>query len=37
MLNLILPEDLPDGDLPLSLTIAGARAPAGGYLTVRSQ
>lgn len=33
--NVILPDDLPDGDLPVVLTVGGSASPAGPYLTVR--
>ena len=36
-LNLILPDDTPDGDLPVVLTIGGVSSPAGAYLTVKGQ
>lgn len=34
-LNLILPADLPSGDLPISLTIGDVASPTGAYLTVQ--
>jgi uncharacterized protein (TIGR03437 family) len=34
--NIVLPDDLPDGDLPISLTIGAGSTPDGAYLTVRS-
>jgi uncharacterized protein (TIGR03437 family) len=33
-LNLLLPDDTPDGDLPLVMTIAGVLSPT-GYLAIR--
>jgi uncharacterized protein (TIGR03437 family) len=36
-LNLIVPDDAPDGDLPLVLTIGNTGSPAAAYLTVRSR
>jgi len=35
-LNLLLPDDTPDGDLSLVIEIGGVQSPAGPYLTVRS-
>jgi uncharacterized protein (TIGR03437 family) len=33
-INIRIPSDSPDGDLPISLTIGGATTPAGAFLTV---
>jgi uncharacterized protein (TIGR03437 family) len=35
-INLLLPDDTPDGDLSLVIEIAGVRSPAGAYLTVKN-
>ena len=35
-LNLLLPDDTPDGNLTLTITIAGVSSPAGAFLPVRS-
>jgi hypothetical protein len=34
-LNILLPEDTPDGDLSLVIEIGGVASPAGAYLSVR--
>jgi trimeric autotransporter adhesin len=34
-LNLLLPDDTPNGDLSLVLEVAGVQSPAGAYLTVK--
>jgi uncharacterized protein (TIGR03437 family) len=33
-LNLLIPSDTPNGDLPLIIQMSGQQSPAGGYLTV---
>jgi uncharacterized protein (TIGR03437 family) len=35
--NLLLPDDTPDGDLPLSISIGASKSPAGGFLSVQRQ
>jgi len=35
-LNLLLPDDTPDGELPLVLSISGVSSPSGGFLPVRN-
>jgi uncharacterized protein (TIGR03437 family) len=34
-LNLLLPDDTPDGDLSLVIEVAGIQSPGGAYLTVK--
>lgn len=36
-LNLLLPTNTPDGDLPLVIVVGGVASPAGAYLTVQHQ
>jgi uncharacterized protein (TIGR03437 family) len=36
-LNIRVPQNAPDGDLPLTLTLGSFKTPSLGFLTVRSQ